>query len=91
MKIIAIVIVLLMLVSTAQASYIPKEYKNEADKTVKNDVTLYTFAVKHFGDVNGIMNWWAYDILRQLAQNYTNSGEISELHIIMKDKFGVRV
>ncbi len=91
MRIIAIAIVLLMLTSTASASYVPKEYKAEADKTVTNDVTLYVFAVKHLEDGHGNVNFWAYDILRQLAQNYTNTGKISELREIMKNKYKVRV
>lgn len=74
----AIAILLIFLLSnTASAYYIPAEYQNEV-KTIKTDVQVYQFAVQHQDQR------WAQDILRQLAQNYTNGGYISQLHIEMR-------
>ena len=79
-KIIIALILMIFLISTAQAGYVPKEYQTEA-KTIKNDIDLYKFAVKY------IDQRWAYDILRQLAMQYTNNGRVGTLHITMQDKY----
>lgn len=71
---------MVFLIGTAQAGYVPKEYQTEA-KIVKNDIDLYKFATK-YADQH-----WAYDILRQLAMQYTNNGKIGALHIIMQEKY----
>ncbi len=72
-----VILVLLLLSNTTSAYYIPAEYQNEV-KTIKTDVQVYQFAVQHQDQR------WAFDVLRQLAQNYTNSGKITELHIVMQ-------
>lgn len=78
-KVIITFLILLLLASaqTASAYYIPIAYQDEA-KAIKNDVQIYQFAVKHQDQR------FAYDILRQLAQNYTNGGYIAQLHIEMR-------
>lgn len=80
MKIIMMLILMMFLVGTAQAGYVPKEYQAEA-KNVKNDIDLYQFAVK-YSDQR-----WAFDVLRQLAMQYTNNGRIDTLHLIMKERY----
>lgn len=80
MKIIIVLILMMFLVGTAQAGYIPKEYQAEA-KTVKNDIDLYKFAVKY------IDQRWAQDVLRQLAMQYTNNGRVGTLHLVMQEKY----
>lgn len=75
---IVIIILLIFLMSnTASAYYVPSQYKDEAN-TLKNDVQWYQFALKYQDQ------HWGFDILRQFAQNYTDSGRISELEIAMK-------
>ncbi len=76
-RILILAILSIFLIGTASAGYVPKEYKNEA-KTIRNDVQLYQFAVKYQDQ------FWAQDILRQLAQNYTNNGKLEQLYIEMK-------
>ena len=76
-KILILAILSIFLIGTASAAYVPKEYQNEA-KTIKNDVQLYQFGLKYQDQR------WGWDILRQLAQEYTNNGKLSQLHVEMK-------
>lgn len=78
LKIVTIAIVTIVVLTTniVSAYYIPQEYMEEA-KTLRGTVAWYNFAMK-YSDQH-----WAYDILRQMAMNETNSGKISELHLII--------
>jgi hypothetical protein len=71
------ILLIFLLSNVASAYYIPAEYQGEA-KAIKTDIQVYQFAVQHQDQR------WAFDILRQLAQNYTNGGYIAQLHIEMK-------
>lgn len=79
-KIVILLVLSIFFVGTtglASAGYVPPKYKEEA-KNIKNDVQLYKFALKYQGQ------YWANDILRQLSQNYTNNGLLSQLPAAMK-------
>lgn len=68
----AILLVLILIAistfPTAQAAYIPPEYKVAADEYIHNDVQLYLFSSQYQGQQ------WADDTIMRLADKYTNFG-----------------
>lgn len=78
-KAIIALLILLLFASQASAYYVPADHQAEAKQAAKEGtVGWYNLGVKYAN------HHWGMDILRQLAQNETNSGTIEELHIIIQ-------
>lgn len=82
-----VLVAYLLVAQPVSAYYIPKEYQAEAQPLAKGgNPGLYPFFLKHWTD--GQLKGWAYDGLRQMAMQETNSGKIADLHVVMKVKYG---
>ncbi len=81
-KLLAIALLVLIAASAVPSSayVVPAEYRTN---THMNDVEVYQVSIQHQN------TQWGLDNLRQIAINYTNSGTLSELKIVMR-KYGVK-
>lgn len=83
-----IIVAYLLAAQSVSAYYIPAEHQAEAQAAYKagGEPGLYPFFVKYWTD--GKLSGWAYDGLRGMAMKETNNGKITDLHLVMKQKYG---
>ncbi len=84
-KLIVTIIAILFFSGSASAYYIPAEYQGEAIQVShQGTVGMYDFFMKYYLPYNPETYHWAFDGLRQMAQNETDHGIIAELAGIME-------